>query len=145
MKTFNSFEPLALRSYLENSTEKALYLGWCPFVNMIVIGFGLFLLSSKWVCPPGVQVHLPKLESSLAYTTALPSENVVVIDKDLRIFFNNRFFHLQQIPSLFHKVQDQDALILEADDSVPIGYILNISEQARVNGYKTIQIAVDIP
>lgn len=145
MKTFNSFEPLSLRNYLENSTEKTLYLEWCPFVNIIVIGFGLLLLNSKWVCPPGVQVHLPKLESSLAYTTALPSDDVIVIDKDLRIFFKNRFSHLQQISSLFHNASGQDVLILKADDSVPIGYILKIFEQARASGYKTVQIAVDIP
>ena len=144
MKTSNSFETLALRSHLEDVTEKALHLDWCPFVNVIVIGFGLFLLSSKWVCPPGVQIHLPRIKSSLAYNTALPSEDMVVIDKDLRIFFNNRFFHLQQVASLFHKEHGQDTLILKADDAVPIGYVLKISELARTHGYRTIQIAVDI-
>ena len=144
MKTSNSFEPLALRGHLEEATEKALHLDWCPFINVIVISFGLFLLSSKWVCPPGIQIHLPKIKSSLAYNTALPSEDVVVIDKELRVFFNNRFFHSQQVASLFQKEHGQDTLILKADDAVPIGYILKISEQARTNGYRTIQIAVDI-
>ena len=143
MKTSNSFEPLALRNHLEDVTENALHLDWCPFVNLLVISFGLFLLSSKWVCPPGVQIHLPKIKSSLAYNTALPSEDVVVIDKDLRVFFNNRFFNSQQLGALFHKERHQDTLVLKADDVVPIGYVLKISEQARTNGYKTIQIAVD--
>ena len=144
MKTSNSFEPLALRNHLEEVTENALHLDWCPFVNVIVIGLGLFLLSSKWVCPPVVQIHLPKIKSSLAYNTALPSEDVVVIDKDLRIFFNHRFFHSQQITSLFRGEHKQDTLILKADDAVPVGYILKISEQARTNGYKAVQIAVDV-
>lgn len=143
MKTSNSFEPLSLRKHLEDATEKALHLDWCPFFNVIVIVFGLFLLSSKWVCPPGVQIHLPKVKSSLAYNNALPSEDVVVIDKELRVFFNNRFFHSQQILSLFHGKHEQDTLILKADETVPIGFILKISEQARANGYKTVQIAVD--
>ena len=144
MKTTNSFEPLGLRNHLEEATERTLHLEWCPFVNVMVIGFGLFLLSSKWVCPPGVQIHLPKIKSSLAYNTALPSEDVVVIDKDLRIFFNNRFFHSQQIPTLFQKKHGQDTLVLKADDGVPVGYILKISEQARTSGYRTVQIAVDV-
>ena len=143
MKTFNNFEPLGLRNHLENATEKTLHLAWCPFINVIVIGFGLFLLSSKWVCPPGVQIHLPTIKSRLAYTSALPSEDVVVIDSDLRIFFNHRFFNSQQIASLFHRAPDQDTLILKTDETVPIGYILKISEQARTHGYKTVQIAVD--
>lgn len=143
MKTSSNFEPLSLRGHLEDATEKTLHLGWCPFVNVIVVGLGLFLLSSKWVCPPGVQVHLPKVKSSLAYGTALPAEDIVVIDKDLRIFFNNRFFHSQQVTELFHREHGQDTLILKADEAVPIGYILKISEQARTDGYKTVQIAVD--
>lgn len=144
MKTSNSFELLSLRTHLEEATEKSLNLDWCPFVNVIVIGFGLFLMSSKWVCPPGIQIHLPKIKSSLAYNTALPSEDVVVIDKDLRVFFNNRFFHSQQLVSLFQKEHGRDTLILKADDAVPIGYILKISESARTNGYRNVQIAVDI-
>ena len=144
MKTSNSFEPLALRNHLEEATEKTLHLDWCPFVNVVVIGFVLLLVSSKWVCPPGIQIHLPKIKSSLAYNTALPSEDVVVIDKDLRIFFNHRFFHSQQVESLFHGEHGQDTLILMADAAVPLGYILKISEQARTNGYKAVQIAVDV-
>ena len=144
MKTSNSFEPLALRGAMEDATENTLHLDWCPFINLIFIGFILYLLSSKWICPPGVQVHLPKLNNSVAYSTALPSEDVLVIDKDLRIFFNHQLFNFQQVGSLFLKKSRHGVLTLKLDDTVPVGYVLKISEQARMSGYRTIQIAVDV-
>lgn len=145
MKTSNRFEALSLRTHLEDATEKALHLEWCPFINIIVIGFGLFLLSSKWVCPPGIQVHLPKTENSLAYNSVLPAKDFISVDKDLRIFFNNRFCHLQQISTLLPEAPKQDALVLKADENVSMGYVIKIFEYLRKKGYKTIQIAVDVP
>ena len=90
MKALNSFEPLELGSYLERSEVKSLSLDWVPFVNVLVLGLGLFLLSSKWLCPPGLQLFLPKISTlGMAYQSSLPLTDVLILDQNMRIFYNH--------------------------------------------------------
>ena len=72
MKSVNTLELLGLNAQLELSEANSLSLEWVPYVNLLVLMFGLVLLNSRWLCPPGVQLQSPKVSTASAYETALP-------------------------------------------------------------------------
>lgn len=144
MKTSNSFEQLELRSYLEHSENNSLPLNWVPFVNVLVLGLGLFLLSSKWLCPPGLQLFLPKVSTfGMAYQSALPLTDVLILDQNMRIFYNRKLYNFDQVKQLFKNSSAKQGLILQIDKSIALEYVLILMEQAHACGYKTVQIAVN--
>ena len=144
MKTSNSFELLELRSCLERSEANTLPLNWVPFVNVLVIGLGLFLLSSKWLCPPGLQLFLPKVSTlEMAYQTSLPLMDVLILDQNMRIFYNRKLYNFDQIKQLFKNADIKQGLVLQIDKSIALEYVLILMEQAHACGYKTVQIAVN--
>jgi|GEM_PF-3259513 len=144
MKALNSFEPLELGSYLERSEVKSLSLDWVPLVNILVLGLGLFLLSSKWLCPPGLQLFLPKISTlGMAYQSSLPLTDVLILDQNMRIFYNRKLYRFDQISQLFKNSNAKAGLVLQIDKSIALEHVLALVEQARTLGYKTIQIAVN--
>ena len=144
MKTFNSFELLGLRSILERSEVNTLPLNWVPFMNVLVLGLGLFLMSSKWLCPPGLQLFLPKVSTlGIAYQSSLPLTDVLILDQNMRIFYNRKLYNFDEIHEVFKGSNAKNGLILQIDKSIALEYVLILMEQAKLCGYKTIQIAVN--
>ncbi len=144
MKAVNSFESLELRAHLDCSEADALPLEWVPFVNVLTLAFGLFLLSSKWLCPPGLQLFLPKVSNvSMAYHAALPLNDVLILDHDMRIFYNRKLYNFDQVDQLFKDVRLKEGLVLQVDKSIALEYVLLVMVQAKLCGYKTVQIAVN--
>ncbi len=144
MKALNSFEPLELGSYLERSEVKSLSLDWVSFLNVLVFGLGLFLFSLKWLCPPGLQLFLPKISTlGMAYQSSLPLTDVLILDQNMRIFYNRKLYRFDQISQLFKNSNAKAGLVLQIDKSIALEHVLALVEQARMLGYKTIQIAVN--
>ena len=144
MKYVNSFEVLKLRAHLEWNVLSGLSLEWVPWINLIVIILGLFLVNSKWFCPPALQVSLPAVSTSLAFSTALPYEDVLWIDKELRIFFDHRIFDFSKLKQYFStSVKSKKSLLLKIDQNVSLQMFLQIFELAKSSGYQNIQIAVE--
>ena len=139
MKAVNSLEPLGLRAQLELSEANSLSLQWVPYVNLLALAFGLLLLNSQWLCPPGIQLKLPEISTALAYGTARPVDDVLIVDADKRLFFHHRPYDFSQLEQLFSKKKN-NALLLQADERLPLAYVLQIVIIARKCGYRAIQM-----
>ena len=143
MKAVNSLEPLGLNAQLELSEANTLSLEWVPYVNLLVLAFGLLLLNSQWLCPPGIQLQLPKTSVASAYGTALPVGDVLIIDADKRLFFHHRPYDFSQLEQVFSKKKN-DTLLLQADKHLPLAYVLQIMTIAKKCGYLSIQLGMDV-
>ena len=143
MKAVNSLEPLGLRAQLELSEANTLSLQWVPYVNLLALAFGLLLLNSRWLCPPGIQLQLPKTSATSAYGTALPVDDILIIDADKRLFFHHRSYDFSQLEQLFLKKKN-DTLLLQADEHLPLAYVLQIMTIAKGCGYRAIQVATEV-
>ena len=141
MKAVNSLEPLGLNAQLKRSEANALSLQWVPYVNLLVLAFGLLLLNSRWLCPPGIQLKLPEISTALAYGTALPVDDVLIVDADKRLFFHHRPYDFSQLEQVFSKKKN-DALLLQADERLPLAYVLQIMTVAGKCGYRSIQVGI---
>ena len=144
MKAVNSFERLGLGVHLEQSEANALPLQWVPFVNVLLLGFCIFLLSSKWLCPPGIQLFLTKVSvESMAYRSALPLSDMLILDHDMRIFYNRKLYNFDQLLHVFKDSDRKEGLVLQIDKSIALECVLLLMEQAKACGYKTVQVAVN--
>lgn len=143
MKAVNSLEPLGLNAQLKRSEANALSLQWVPYVNLLVLAFGLLLLNSRWLCPPGIQLKLPEISTALAYGTALPVDDVLIVDADKRLFFHHRPYDFSQLEQVFSKKKN-DALLLQADERLPLAYVLQIMTIAKRCGYRSIQVGTSV-
>ena len=92
MKTTNSFERLGLLSQEILAGKNTLPLQWVPYCNLLVLAFGILLLSSKWLCPPGIQLQLPTATSSVALQTAYPLNHAIIVDERGFIFFERNLY-----------------------------------------------------
>jgi len=142
MKAVNSLEPLGLNAQLELSEANTLSLQWIPYVNLLVLAFGLLLLNSRWLCPPGIQLQLPKTSVASAYGTALPVDDILIVDADKRLFFHHRPYAFSQLEQVFSKKKN-DTLLLQADEHLPLAYVLQIMIVAKKCGYRAIQVGTD--
>ena len=143
MKAVNNLEPLGLNAQLELSEANTLSLEWVPYVNLLVLAFGLLLLNSQWLCPPGIQLQLPKTSIAFAYGTALPVDDVLIVDADKRLFFHHRPYDFSQLEQVFSKKKN-DTLLLQADKHLPLAYVLQIMTIAKKCGYLSIQLGLDV-
>ena len=143
MKAVNSLEPLGLNAQLELSEANTLSLQWIPYVNLLALAFGLLLLNSRWLCPPGIQLQLPKTSIALAYGTALPVDDILIVDADKRLFFHHRPYDFSQLEQVFSKKKN-DALLLRADERLPLAYVLQIMTVTRKCGYRAIRVGTNV-
>lgn len=143
MKAFNNLEPLGLNAQLELSEANTLSLQWVPYLDLLVLAFGLLLLNSRWLCPPGIRLQLPKTSVASAYGTALPVDDILIVDADKRLFFHHRPYAFSQLEQVFSKKKN-DTLLLQADEHLPLAYVLQIMTAARKCGYRAIQVGMDV-
>ena len=136
MKAINSLEPLGLNAQLELSEANTTTLQWVPYINVLALAFGLLLLNSRWLCPPGIQLKLPQISVASAYRTALPVD-------DKRLFFHHKPYDLSRLEQLFLK-KKTDFLLLKVDERLPLAIVLQIMTVARKHGYRSIQLATDV-
>lgn len=142
MKAVNSLEPLELNAQLELCEANTLSLQWVPYLNLLVLAFGLLLLNSQWLCPPGTQLQLPKTSIASTYGTALPIDDVLIIDADKRLFFHHKLYDFSKLEQVFLK-KKTNALLLQADKRLPLAYMLQIMTIAKKCGYRSIQVGVN--
>ena len=143
MKANNSFERLSLLSEEILVERNTLPLYWVPYCNVLVLAFGLVLLSSKWLCPPGVQLQLPTATSSVALQTPYPLKHAIIVDARGFIFFERKVYDFEHLEDLFSDpIDTENVLWLIIDKHITWEKVLKLFEQAHFHGYKSVQLAV---
>ena len=143
MKATNSFERLGLLPQEILAEKSFLPLYWIPYCNMLVLAFCLVLLSSKWLCPPGIQLQLPTATTAVALQTPYPLRNAIIVDARGFIFFERKVYDFEHLEDLFlDPIDTEDVLWLIIDKSIAWEKVLKLFEQAHFHGYKSVQLAV---
>lgn len=142
MKFVNTLEPIGLRAQLEISEYSSFSLQWVPYVNLCVLALGMFLLSSKWLCPPGIPLETPSFHFSWSYQYALPAEEVLMVDAQSRIFFRHHLYDFSQREQAFSAPIPR-SLLLRLDKHLPFQQVLEILSTAKAQGVSSIQVAVE--
>jgi biopolymer transport protein ExbD len=115
-------------------------------LNILTLFGILFLLNSRFILSPGVEIELPQSKTSEARKTM----GVVTVQSEKFIMFNGDIFTLDSLKygmkkyldaKRVAKENDDLVLLLRPDRSLPSGILLKICEIARDVGYANVQIA----
>ena len=143
MKINNFFERLGLLSQEVLAEKNTLLLPWVPYCNLLVLAFSLCLLSSKWLCPPGIQLQLPTATTSVALRTPYPLKHAIIVDARGFIFFDRNVYDFEHLEDLFSDpIDTEEVLWLIIDKHIAWEKVLKLFEQAHFHGYKSVQLAV---
>jgi biopolymer transport protein ExbD len=141
VESLNTLEPLHLQNAWDASVWDVRCLQWIPIANVLLLAFGLLCLSSKWLCPTGMQLTLPKITPTLAYETALPLDDILWMDAESRVVFHRKMYDFSQLDRAF-QASDGSTLLLNIDERVAWKQVLRVIECAKAHGYTSVQIGV---
>jgi biopolymer transport protein TolR len=105
-----------------------------PLVDVMLVLLIIFMVSAPMM-KEGMKVDLPEVESR-----ALPTQSedlMVTIDKDRKIDINGSAVELTRLAPLLEQIVQQrgiDNVYLQADKSVPYGYVVEIMSVIRSAG-----------
>lgn len=114
--------------------------------NILTLFGILFLLNSRFILSPGVEIELPQSNAS----TAMKTIGVVTVQSEKFIMFNGNIFTIDSLKygmktyldaKCATKGDEDLVLLLRPDKSLPSSVLLNICEIARDAGYTNVQIA----
>ena len=114
-------------------------------VDVVLILFLFFIISSSYVVQPGVRIQLPEAEhpQGIAFSSL-----VVTISQEGIIFFDDQRTTIDGLKSAFEKMSYErrdHTLIIQADESVPNKTLVRICNKAMEAGIKDVAIAARMP
>ncbi len=126
---------------LLDKTPKKLLINITPLVDVLFILIIFFVVTSTFIEQPGVKLELPKA------TTATPEKvekAVLVITRDKHLYFRSQPITLEDLGKVLQKTMAQSvdhSLIINADEHVEHGFVIQVMDIARKNGVQKVVIA----
>ena len=138
--------PLNLRvSYQSPRSEMDLI----PFLDLVLIGFLFFMLSSRLVYAPGVVVDLPTAEAT-SLKQVLVSD-VLTVNKrgdNLLFFYGGAIYDFEALKNYASTLNapphsEGAVLLVKMDGNLPIQMQADLVTIAKQMGYSKVQIAIE--
>lgn len=129
-----------------------------PWLNIVLLVIFFILVESRIVIQPGVIVNLPTAPFSNGSVPALTAVILATPDhtgsSDTMVFFDDDRFlmdtpaHRQNLAArLTHAIRTRntETLVLYADQHIPHGVVMDLTELARSAGIRKINMAIRTP
>ncbi len=130
---------------LGTKTKRKVALSLTPLIDVLFILIIFFTISSTFLEQPGIELKLPKAESSEVHTA---QKVIVYIDKDENIFLNNTIVSEKNLAVEVEKLiqaQTDKSVILRADGAVRHGLIIKVMDNLRNKGIYKIVVSTIKP
>jgi len=120
-----------------------------PFLDLVLIGFLFFMLSSRLVYAPGVVVDLPKAKDGVIQSTLV--SDVLTVSKrgdNLLFFYRGAIYDKEGLENYAESIDvnqtSPDSIILvKMDKDLPIQMQADLIAITQEMGYSRVQIAVE--
>ena len=113
-----------------------------PLLDVVFQLLLFFILTSALV-QPGIELDLPESDQT---SKALEADLVISVDRDGRVFLNDRQVSLEEVePSLrsFAAQNSNGNVILRVDSAVSYGKFFSILDASRDAGIKNLHLAYE--
>lgn len=124
---------------LTSQNKRKLSLNLTSLIDVLFILIIFFTVSSTFLEQPGIELKLPKAESSEGHTA---QKIVIYVDRDKNIFINDNIVSLNNLATEVKKMvnlQDDKSIVLKADTNVTHGVVIQIMDMLRQQGiYKIV-------
>lgn len=124
---------------LTSQKKRKLSLNLTSLIDVLFILIIFFTVSSTFLEQPGIELKLPKAESSEGHTA---QKVIIYVDKEKNIFLNDNIVSLNNLVTEVKKMvhlRDDKSIVLKADTNVTHGVVIQIMDMLRQQGiYKII-------
>jgi biopolymer transport protein ExbD len=111
-----------------------------PLLDVVFQLLLFFILTSAMI-QPGIELDLPESNQS---SEALEADLVISVDKEGRVFFNDRMIGLEDVEAALRSFTAQNSngnVILRVDNALPYGNFFSILDASRNAGIKNLHLA----
>lgn len=124
--------------------SKKLTLNLTSLIDVLFILIIFFAVSSTFLEQPGIEIELPKAESSESFTT---QKVILYIDKNNNLFLNDQLISISSVVEEIKKLgelSESSSIVLKADTDVDHGKIIQIMDILRNSKIYKIVISTKI-
>jgi biopolymer transport protein ExbD len=116
-------------------------------LNILVLFWFFFLLNSRFILSPGIEITLPVASAMESKKTV----GIITVQSENLIMFNGDIFSLDTLKQGIKKylekkhtesVEENKIVLVRPDKSLPIDTLLKICRISKEAGYSSVQIAV---
>ncbi|NOX89456.1 MAG: biopolymer transporter ExbD [Calditrichaeota bacterium] len=125
--------------------KRRLSINLTPLIDVLFILIIFFSVSSTFLEQPGIELDLPKAESSEGHTA---QRVIIYVDKDENVFLNDNIVSTSNLIEEIKKLADikkDKSIIIKADASVPHGLVISIMDLLRQQGIYKIVVSTVKP
>lgn len=135
--------PLDLRRHLREPDKR---FSLVPFVDILIVAVLIGLSSSQFVFAPGVNIALPKSDSSVV--TNVPTSTVLTIKREDMILFQDGPYSYETLKSSLPQYVkanklEGSVLLVKTGSGVSSQRLLDIVALANEAGFGSVQLATD--
>jgi biopolymer transport protein ExbD len=127
----------------ESDTKLLTAFNYSSLTDIVMLLLIFFLLTSQFVITTGVQVKLPKSETSEPVNE---NQFIVTITKTNDIYFGSEKISLGELADKIIKSPEQQKernLVIKADKEVPIEILIKVIDIAKSSGINKFTIATE--
>lgn len=127
----------------ETETKLLTAFNYSSLTDIVMLLLIFFLLTSQFVITTGVQVKLPKSETS---ETVNENQFIVTLTKTNDIYFGSERISLGELADKILKSPEQQReknLVIKADKEVPIEILIKVIDIAKSTGVNKFTIATE--
>jgi biopolymer transport protein ExbD len=109
----------------------------------VVFQLLLFFILTSAILQPGIELDLPESNQS---SEALEADLIVSVDKEGRVFFNEKIVSLEEIESLLRSFAARNSngnVILRVDGAAAYGNFFSVLDASRKAGIKNLHLAYE--
>ncbi|MCG8525484.1 MAG: biopolymer transporter ExbD [Opitutales bacterium] len=120
-----------------------------PFLDLLLIGFLFFLLSSSLVFAPGISIDMPDLDASVT-DSALVTDVLTVAKRgeNFLFFYEGSILDLEGLHAVVDDqgkhVEEGSVLLIKMDSNLPIKVQADLVSFAKKLGYARVQLGVEV-
>lgn len=115
-----------------------------PFVDVMLVLLIIFMVSAPMM-KEGMKVDLPEAQAKALGET---QDLVITVGADRTLDINGSKVELERVGVILSQVKEQrgvDAVYLQADKSVPYGYVVRVMSEIRAAGLTKIGLVTQPP
>ncbi len=127
----------------ESDTKLLTAFNYSSLTDIVMLLLIFFLLTSQFVITTGVQVRLPKSESSEVVTD---NQFIITITKTNEIYFGGEKISLGELANkiiTYNEQQREKNLVIKADKEIPIEILIKVIDIAKSTGINKFTIATE--
>jgi biopolymer transport protein TolR len=127
---------------IQKGTQSSLSeINMVPFVDVVLVLLIIFMITAP-ILQSGIELNVPKTHA----VKESPEQRVVVsVDKKQNVYLGNSPVNLHELgDKVKSQLKDQqDAVFLRCDETVPFGIFASVVDALRVSGINNISIVTE--